>query len=451
MSKTITQKSSSVPTPLYILRGHVSPIHALHFFNSNLRLVSADADGWIIVWDMVSKRAVAVWKAHDGGVLEVKGFHVSYPGSGSMTEVYTHGRDHKLRLWRFSARDEEILDKTLPVDQTERPQSEAGTRSQPWLLHSLAVNALNFCPFSIVFLNSNKTQAETEEEAEAPRPVLIAVPNALNSGAVDIFHLPHEKRVCTIPAAREEIGMVMAVSIFFNPNSSGALYVCSAYEDGHVMVFACRNPSPNSTGFQELEELINGKNNNTPWQWERLYSNRPHSQPILGIDVSPSKEYFLSSSADAVLGMHPIPSLPLPALSTGSLIHGVTVTGESGSISVEQSPLKIVNTKHAGQQGVRIRSDGRIFATAGWDYRVRVYSCKTMKELAVLKWHKDGCFTVSFAEIFGSGDGETASSDISRQEHSLAALQRQRYHKVQSTHWLAAGSKDGKISLWDIY
>jgi hypothetical protein len=34
---------------------------------------------------------------------------------------------------------------------------------------------------------------------------------------------------------------------------------------------------------------------------------------------------------------------------------------------------------------------------------------------------------------------------------SLAAIKEQRSRKAQLTHWIAAGSKDGKISLWDIY
>lgn len=61
-------------TPTYILRGHAAPIHALHLFDSNLRLISGDAEGWIVIWNMVSKRPVASWKAHEGAVLEAKGF-----------------------------------------------------------------------------------------------------------------------------------------------------------------------------------------------------------------------------------------------------------------------------------------------------------------------------------------------------------------------------------------
>ena len=58
--------------PAYILRGHASTLHALHFFGSNAYLASADSDGWLVIWSLATKRALAVWKAHSAGVLGVK-------------------------------------------------------------------------------------------------------------------------------------------------------------------------------------------------------------------------------------------------------------------------------------------------------------------------------------------------------------------------------------------
>merc|ERR1712000_759487 len=58
----------------------------------------------------------------------------------------------------------------------------------------------------------------------------------------------------------------------------------------------------------------------------------------------------------------------------------------------EKEALKVNATKHAGQQGLTVRSDGRM----------RVYSTKTLKELAVLKWHKEGCYSVALADVAGS-------------------------------------------------
>ena len=146
-------------------------------------------------------------------------------------------------------------------------------------------------------------------------------------------------------------------------------------------------------------------------------------------------DYYITSSADAMIAKHPFPL-------------------EQGIWNAELKPIKICQTKHSGQQGLRIRSDGKIFATAGWDARVRVYSAKTMKELAVLKWHKTGCYATAFAQTeISVQEPETTNDEIgdttlTKQNHSV---QQRRDEKAQTTHWLVAGSKDGKISLWDIY
>ena len=256
------------------------------------------------------------------------------------------------------------------------------------------------------------------------KPIIIAVPNALDSGAIDFFHLPSERRVSTLPADKQvKTGMVMTLSLFRHP-ATEKLTVISGYEAGHTMVHIRQNPT-SSTG---------------PWWWKKVLVSQPHTQPLLSLDVSVSKDFFFTSSADAVLAKCAVPS------------NSTSTTG------IEQKPTKILNTKHAGQQGLCVRSDGKIFATAGWDARIRIYSGKTMNELAVLKWHKEGCYTVAFAIIDPDQDFEgdtkrllttTAISVIDRS--ALEAIKHQRQAKAQTTHWLAAGGKDGKISLWEIY
>lgn len=355
-----------------------------------------------------------------------------------------HGRDHTLCVWKFRADDESSLNKILPVDAAASSSTEE--KKKPTLLHALPVNALNFCAFSLAFIdvpertrsaNSNASQIRNRQD------VLFAVPNALDSGGVDIFHLPSERRISTIASDPSvKTGMVMAVNIFVS--APGDLNVISAYEDGHVMAFLHKGP------IEPADFEISSINSN-PWKWGKVYTTRPHSQPVLSLDVSPQNDYFMTSSADALIVKHPI-------LDTGSkgYVPAAPVT--------DNSPLKAANTKHCGQQGLQIRSDGKVFATAGWDSRVRVYSVKTMKELAVLKWHKDGCYAVAFGEvhIFIQSSGQPSGSETNivevdngqvarNQDFSLAAVHDQRNRKVQQTHWLAAGSKDGKISLWDIY
>lgn len=60
-------------TPVYILRGHAASVNALSFYNQNARLVSGDAEGWTIVWNTTTKRPTAVWKSHEGAILNVMG------------------------------------------------------------------------------------------------------------------------------------------------------------------------------------------------------------------------------------------------------------------------------------------------------------------------------------------------------------------------------------------
>jgi len=57
------------PQPAYIFRGHAAQIHSTAFMRSNSRLVTGDADGWIVIWSLDIKRPVAVWKAHEGAIL----------------------------------------------------------------------------------------------------------------------------------------------------------------------------------------------------------------------------------------------------------------------------------------------------------------------------------------------------------------------------------------------
>lgn len=201
---------------------------------------------------------------------------------------------------------------------------------------------------------------------------------------------------------------------------STRIQVAAGYESGHTMVFVQNDPG-------------------APFQ--KLYSANPHTQPVLSITIAPTKDHYITSAADANLAKHPLP--------LGKSIW-----------NTELKPLKVIQTKHSGQQGLQYRSDGRIFATAGWDAHTRVYSGKTMKELAVLKWHKVGCYATAFAAVEPADDRDDANDDdddsndgqaIGGQSSVVSTVQHRRDQKAQSTHWLVTGAKDGKVSLWDIY
>lgn len=280
---------------------------------------------------------------------------------------------------------------------------------------------MNFCTFTSCKAPheiSPPSSVETDETSPASHPdeaLLIAVAGAAES-EIEMYRLPDEKKVGAIPQPDQTMGktgMVMALRMLRTPN--GDVVVVAGYESGRTYVY----------------KQITQANS-----WEVRYTARPHLQPILSLDVQVSLNAFYTSSADAVIAKHPLSLL---------VKHDTTI--------------KETQTKHAGQQGLHLRSDGKILATAGWDSRVRVYSAKTLKELAVLKWHKEGCFATAFASVDDTIDDVSKpvgilETQVTRHDTRMIhrpSVEQSRHAKAQSTHWLAGGSKDGKISLWDIY
>lgn len=280
----------------------------------------------------------------------------------------------------------------------------------------------------------------------------------------------------TVPGPKEDgkaikTGMVMAVSLLYLPSPSFStqqpqpprLTLVTGYESGHTSV------------MQVLPTL----------GWMPLYLAFPAKQPILSLSVDPSEEkaYYITSGADAIIAKHALSSLS-PNLSSSAATSSQSTTDTSStSFSVSSTPqsllsaalkssspcattiklppiitqpLKTNNTHHSGQQSLTLRSDSKIFATAGWDGRCRVYSSKTLREVAVLKWHKEGVYALGFAEVRdgegkkGGGSGEESGTSVVKTTGAMSVAQK-RIKQATETHWIAVGGKDGKISLWDIY
>ncbi|KAK6335435.1 ASTRA complex subunit [Orbilia brochopaga] len=383
--------------PVYVMRGHAAPIHALHFYRSNSRLVSADADGWAVVWNLTTRRPVAVWRAHNGAVLGVSDW--------DDCSIVTHGRDNKIYVWQLRPGDEAGLD-------TELPAASQSDRRHPWLLHSLEVNALNFCAFTMCY------ETHGGSDNTGPRAVMIAVPSSRDPNTIDVYHLPsgNRRHVAIGSGLGFKTGMPMALKLLY---MDSCLSLIAGFESGHAVVFRL------DTSAQA---------------WSTIYCSKPHTQPVLSLDCTLDGSSFYTSSADSIIAKHQMPP-------------DDTSTASSGSAS---PPSQVINTHHAGQQGLVLRSDGKVFATAGWDSRIRVYSGKSMKEVAVLKWHKEGCYTVAFARIFDSADTScdslaAAGNEVVQANQGTLTVAQQREDRNKKSHILAAGSKDGRVSLWEVF
>lgn len=257
------------------------------------------------------------------------------------------------------------------------------------------VHSLNFCSFALCAVPQHQERLDLPSDS-----VLVAVPG-VKDGSIIVMNLPGENRVTTIPSPQDtKTGMLMAVALH-DLSKGGGFAVLAGYESGHAAVWT-----------QDPGTSI----------WRIIYMEKAHSQPVMSLGVAHGMSAFFTSSADAVLACHSIHDGMMEMLTT--------------------------QTKHAGQQSLQVRSDERILATAGWDGRVRVYSTKTLKELAVLKWHKEGCYAVGFAKL--ETEHRTPDETDSSSRRNMTMSER-RVATAKAKHWLAAGSKDGKVSLWDIY
>ncbi|RXN30804.1 guanine nucleotide-binding subunit beta 1 isoform X3 [Labeo rohita] len=58
-----------------------------------------------------------------------------------------------------------------------------------------------------------------------------------------------------------------------------------------------------------------------------------------------------------------------------------------------------VQMTNPGVSQLRVRADGKILATAGWDNNIRVFGWKKLKPLAVLQHHTDMISDLCFFEI----------------------------------------------------
>lgn len=81
--------------------------------------------------------------------------------------------------------------------------------------------------------------------------------------------------------------------------------------------------------------------------------------------------------------------------------------------------LKKVQIPEEGISDVKIRQDRVLFATGGWDAKIRLWKYRTLEPLAILKYHSR----------------EITSLNFSKSEKPK----------------LVTGSRDGTIAIWNVY
>ena len=96
-------------------------------------------------------------------------------------------------MWQLAPEDENDLDKVLPVD------GAVITSKQPWLLYAMPVNALNFCSFAMCYDGMPQPSSTNNVEGtDAVKPILFAVPNAIDSGGVGLKSFDLYVPICSM-------------------------------------------------------------------------------------------------------------------------------------------------------------------------------------------------------------------------------------------------------------
>ncbi|KAI8994471.1 WD40-repeat-containing domain protein [Pilobolus umbonatus] len=321
-----TVEAKPPPSPVYIFREHESTVNYVHLFNEDEYFTSCDADGWIIIWRMRTKRPILKWKGHEDSCLKV---------TVNNGLLISQGRDNMIHIWKLPS----LSESTSEI-------------SKPDISTSILYDALTFCKVSC-------DQKDTS--------TLLCFPSHNDKSKFDIFDLTYHKWLLQNvgDSGTLRLGSCMAVQLLRTSNS---MFVLAGYESGYLALWS-----------------IEGDKSQLLWH------KQEHQEPILDIAADIDSSIALSSSADNQIVKY--------SLVTGDIIKKITI-------------------KKAGLVAIEIRADNKIFTTGGYDGRIRVFSVKSMKPLAILSYHKESVYTVAMGT---------------------------------KSNWLLGGSEDHRISLWALY
>ncbi|KAF0533488.1 WD40 repeat-like protein [Gigaspora margarita] len=377
--------SETPPSPIYIFRGHAEQINSLEFIENNRYLISGDAEGNIIIWDMISKRSKIQFKAHNDGILNVV---------KCKDKLISHGRDNTLHVWKFN----QLSNIKDGGNKEESIKPEI----------SLTVNSINFCKFDFCY----------EEISDKRDELFIAVPSTEDSSGIDIWDITNQKLIVSSIGLDQnsKTGYCMGIKIFSNNTFQNLqsipknYFILAAYESGSVILW--------SIIINTNELMSNEKKNNVAV--EKLWDRKEHGESVLSIDLSSDKQFAISTSGDNKIVKYNFDE------------------------EFRKEPLiKSTTIKYAGIAEVKIRSDGKIFATAGWDTKIRIFSSKSMKPLAILSYHRESVYALAFSRI----------ESMDEQDHDKSTEEGKDLGNEERTekHYLVGGGKDQRISLWEIY
>ncbi|EFA86499.1 guanine nucleotide-binding protein subunit beta-like protein 1 [Heterostelium album PN500] len=341
-------RADDAPDPYFVLRGHRTFINSVCFDQLNDSfLYSGSGDGEIRLWNVEEKRCLKVIQhAHpEGGVLSLH----TVPNHNT---VISQGRDGTIKVWNLDQTGLSLIDKietnsislgkcspivgnlqtlknapSIATTTTTTPTSSSTTTTTA----QSAATDQNVLNNSSSMININTTINGFEN--------LVAISSDEVPSQIEIWDLTQREIVMRVKADQlgnsDRHGMAMSIKLW-REQPVGQLNLCSGFENGGLCLWDLRNAQ------------------------QTAVKSKLHTEPLLS---------FALKDGNGVSG------------SGDNKIVDFKINYDSGIF--EKITEHTLNNN--GISDVKIRGDGKIYATAGWDRRVRIYNFRKHTPLAILK------------------------------------------------------------------
>jgi len=225
------------------------------------------------------------------------------------------------------------------------------------------------------------------------------------------------------PEGRGGSGILMSLNLFNHLTSTNTcgLHLLSAYESGEVML---RRYTDSSRDIS-----IEGRG------WECLWKSKEHVESVMAMTVSHDHSFALTTSADHFIVRYNLTESSPDEWRSPEKDEGRTNKCETYTRSSKHK------TKQPGSGAIALRGDDRVCAVGGWDGKIRLYSTKSFKPLGTLAYHSKNCQAVAFA------NSNPPSLRIASDEEDDEMTEEE---KEARSRWLAAGSQDNRLSIWEL-
>jgi len=431
-----TQRLAAPPEPEFALRGHLAAVSSVRFVEGaggEDLVVSGDTSGAAKLWSLRSRRPVASWTASDQGVVEA----CEHEDGAS---ILTQTRDGRLRLWDVErlasgAAAADALTRTLRTDSFFFTRAAVARRSDCAFRYEAPVAAAP----------AAAAPAAAAEAADAEAAAAAAPPPPRAAAGIGAALDPADDA----PAGDDAPPPEAAMHWSGRPGAPSHLVLAPTEPPEAMLLWDTRAPAPCAVlhpdagdrtevrpggkgvlGLAMSAKLwlpYDGCGSGTPplaiigyeggdvIAWDlAMMAPRPWARtppglftsPLMGVDVNREGTVLFAGAVEAAARACALgPDVIRPR-------HGIALNVVCDAVHQMD--------RREGLGQVALRPDGRVLATAGWDFRVRLFSAKAphFRPLAVLKYH----------------DAAVNALDWTR-----------------DSRLLVTGSKDQKLAVWRLY